>query len=96
MLSDDVDSEDEDAQRRYKRRILRELYAGMHNRCIRTWNDVYGRPFCNHKIHAAYLSVLAHARGRDVGSFKQKYSRKVAHGAYAEYPEKLQDHASHM
>ena len=34
MLSDDVDSEDEDAQRRYKRRILRELYAGMHNRVL--------------------------------------------------------------
>ena len=74
MLSDDVDSEDEDAQRRYKRRILRELYAGMHNRRIRTWNDGYGCPFCNHKIHDAYLSV-----------------RRVAHGAYAEYLEKLQD-----
>ena len=36
MLSDDVDSEDEDGQRRYKRQILRELYAGMHNRRIRT------------------------------------------------------------
>ena len=55
MLSDDVDNKDEDAERRYKRRILRELYAGMHNRRIRTWNDGYGCPFCNHKIHDAYL-----------------------------------------
>ena len=38
-------------------------------------------------------SVLAHARGRAVGSFKQKYSRRVAHGAYVEYLEKLQDRA---
>ena len=96
MLSDDVDSEDEDAQRRYKRRILRELYAGIHNRCIRTWNDGYGCPFCHHKIHDAYLSVLAHARGRAVDSFKQKYSRRVAHSAYAEYLEKLQDHVGLM
>ena len=44
----------------------------------------------------AYLSVLAHARGRAVGSFKKKYSRRVAHGAYAEYLEKLQDRAGHM
>ena len=95
MLSDDVDSEDEDAQRRYKRRIQMELYAGMNWR-IRTWNDGYGCPFCNHKIHDAYLSVLAHARGRAVGSFKQKYSRRVAHGAYAEYLEKLQDRACRM
>ena len=29
-----MDNEDEDAQRRYKRRILRELYTGMHNRRI--------------------------------------------------------------
>ena len=64
MLSYDVDSEDEDGQRRYKRQILRELYVGMHNRRIRTWNDGYGCPFCNHKIHDVYLSVLAHARGR--------------------------------
>ena len=92
-MSDDVDSEDEYAQRRYKRRILRELYAGMHNKHIRTWNDGYGCPFCNHKLHDAYLSVLAHARGRAVGSFKQKYFRRVAQGAYAEYLEKLQDHA---
>ena len=91
-----MDSEDEDAQRRYKRRILGAHYAGMHNRLIRTWNDGYGCPFCNHKIHDAYLSVLAHARGRAVGSFKQKYSRRVAHGAYAEYPEKLQDRAGRM
>ena len=96
MLSDDVDSKDEDAQRRYKRRILRELYAGMHNRNIRTWHDGYGSPFCNHKLHDAYLSVLAHARGRVVGSFKQKYSRWVAHDAYAEYLEKLQDRAGRM
>ena len=80
----------------YKRRILRELYAGMHNRRIRTWNDGYGCPFCNHKIHDAYLSVLAHARGQAVGSFKQKYSRRVEHGTYAEYLEKLQDRASRM
>ena len=26
-----------------------------------------------------------------IGSFKQKYSRRVAHGAYGEYLEKLQD-----
>ena len=93
MLSDDVDNEDEGVQRRYKRQILRELYAGMHNRRIRTWNGGYRCPFCNHKLHDAYLSVLAHARGRAVGSFMQKYSRRVAHGAYAEYLEKLQDRA---
>ena len=52
--------------------------------------------FCNHKLHDTYLSVLAHARGRAVGSFKQKYSRRVAHGAYAEYLEKLQDRAGRM
>ena len=86
-------SEDEDVQRRYKRQIMRELYAGMHNKRIRTWNDDYGCPFCNHKIHDAYLSVLAHARGRVIDSFKQKYSRRVAHGASAEYVEKLQDRA---
>ena len=34
MLYDDVDSEDEDGQRMYKRQILRELYAGIHNRHI--------------------------------------------------------------
>ena len=96
MLSDDVDSEDEDGQRRYKRQILRELYAGMHNMRISTWNGCYGCPFCNQKLHDTYLSVLAHARGRVVGSFKQKYSRRVAHGAYAEYLEKLQDRASRM
>ena len=86
-----MDIKDEDGQRRYKRQILRELYAGMHKRRIRTWNDGYGCPFYNHKIHDAYLSVLAHARGRAVGSFKKKYSRRVAHGAYAEYLEKLQE-----
>ena len=85
-----MDNEHEDAQRRYKRRILRELYPGMHNRCIRTWNDGYGCPFCSQKLHDAYLSVLAHPRGRPIDSFKQKYSRRVAHGAYAEYLEKLQ------
>ena len=89
-----MDSEDEDGQRRYKRQILRELYAGMHNRRIRTWNGGHRCPFCNHKLHDAYLSVLAYARGRAVGSFKQKYSCRVAHGAYAEYLEKLQDCAS--
>ena len=47
--------------------------------------------FCNQKLHDAYLSVLAHARGRAVGSFKQKYSRRVAHDVYAKYLEKLQD-----
>ena len=88
-----MDSEDEDGQRRYKRQILRELYAGMHNRCLRTWNGGYGCPFCNQKLHDVYLSVLAHARGREVGSFKQKYSRRVAHVTYAEYLEKLQDRA---
>ena len=72
------------------------FYEGMHNRRIRTWNDGYGCPFCNHKIHDAYLSVLAHARGWVVGSFKRKYSRRVVHGAYAEYLEKLQDRAGRM
>ena len=91
-----MDSEDKDVQRRYKRQILWELYAGMHNRHIRTWNDGYGCPFCNHKLHGPYLSVLAHARGRVAGSFKQKYSRRVAHGAYSEYLEKLQDRAGRM
>ena len=95
-MSDDVDSEDEDGQRRCKRQIPRELYAGMHNRCIRTWNGGYRCPFCNHRLHDTYLSVLAHARGRVVGSFKQKYSRRVAHGAYAEYLETLQDRAGRM
>ena len=93
MLSNDVDSKDEDAQRRYKRRILREIYAGMHNRRIRTWNGGYRCPFCNHKLDDAYQSVLVHARGRAFGSIKQKYSRRVAHGTYTEYLEKLQDRA---
>ena len=93
MLSDNVDNEDEDVHRRYNRKILRELYAGIHNRRIRTWNGSYGCPFCNQKLHDAYLSVLAHARGRAVGSFKRKYSCRVAHDAYAEYLEKLQDRA---
>ena len=70
MLSDDVDSEDEDVQRRYKRQIPRELYVAMHNRSIRTGDGGYRCPFCNHKLHDAYESVLAHARGRVVGSFK--------------------------
>ena len=91
MLSDDVDNKDEDVESRYNRQIPRELYAGMHNRRIRTRNGGYRCPFCNHKLHEAYLSVLAHARGRAVGSFKQKYSRRVAHDAYVEYLEKLQD-----
>ena len=91
MLSDDVDNEDEDVQRWYNSQIQRELYARMHNRRIRTWNGNYGCPFCNQKLHDAYLSVLAHGRGRAVDSFKQKYSRRAAHGAYAEYQEKLQD-----
>ena len=47
-------------------------------------------------LHEAYLSVLAHARGRAVGSFKQKYSHRVAHDTYAEYLEKLQDRADRM
>ena len=93
MLSGDVDNEDEDGQRRYKRQIQRELYAGMHNRRIRTWNGGYRYPFCNHKLHDTYLSVLAHARGRAVGSFKQKYSRRVVHGAYAKYLEKIRNRA---
>ena len=88
-----MDNEDEDGQRRYKRQILREHYAGKHIRCIRTWNSGYRCPFCNHKLHDVYLSVLAHARGRVVGSFKQKYSRRVVHDTYAEYLEKLQDRA---
>ena len=89
MLSDYVDGEDEDAQRRYKRQKVRELYAGLHNRRVRTWNMGFGFPFCNQKLHHEYESVLVHARGRAVGSFKQKYSRWVAHAAYAEYLEKL-------
>ena len=92
-MSDDVDNEDEDVQRRYNRQILRDLYARRHNRRIRTWNSGYGCPFCNHKLHDTHLSVLAHARGRAVGSFKQKYSHRVAHSAYAEYLEKFQDRA---
>ena len=92
-MSDNVDSEDEDGQRRYKRQILRELYAGINSKRIRTWNGGYRCPFCNHKLHDAYLSVLAHARGWAVDSLKQKYSRRVAHGVYAEYLKKLQDHA---
>ena len=96
MPSDNVDNKDEDGQRRYKRQILRELYAGMHNRHIRTWNGIYRCPFCNHKLHDAYLSVLAHARGRAVDSFKQKYSHRVTHGAYVEYLEKLQDRDDRM
>ena len=39
---------------------------------------------------------MVHARGRAVGSFKQKYFRRVAHSAYAEYLEKLQDRAGRM
>ena len=74
-------------------RGLRELYAGMHNMRIRTWDGGFRCLLCNQKLHHAYQSVLAHARGRVVGSFKQKYSRRVAHNAYAEYLEKLQDRA---
>ena len=84
-MSDNVDSEDEDVQRRYKRQILRELYAWMRNKHISTRDGGYRCPFCNHKLHHAYQSVLAHARGRAVGSFKKKYARRVKHGAYAEY-----------
>ena len=83
-----MDSEDEDIQERFKRQRLRELMAGKYNKRVRK-NGGYGCPFCNHKINNAYSSVLAHARGRAVGSFKQKYSRRVAHAAYAEYLEKL-------
>ena len=86
-----MDNNDEDGQRRYQRQILRELYVGMHNRRIRSWDGGYRFPFCNHKLHDAYQSVLAHARGWAIGSFKQKYSHRVAHGAYAGYLEKLQD-----
>ena len=86
-----MDSKDEDVRRRYKRQILRELYEGMHNRHVRTWDGGYRCPFFYHKLHDAYQSVLAHARGRAVGSFKQKYSRRVAHDVYAEYLEKLQN-----
>lgn len=88
-----MDSKDEDVQRRYKRHILTELYVGIHNRCIRTWNGGYSCPFCNHNLHDVYQSVLAHARGWAIGSFKQKYARRVEHDAYAEYLEKLQDRA---
>ena len=84
MLSDDGDTEDEDGQRRYKRQILRVLYVGMHNMRITTWDGGYQCPFCNQKLHDAYQSVLAHARGRSIGSFKTKYSRRVTHAAYAE------------
>ena len=89
-----MDNLDEDGQRRYTRQILRGLYVGMHNRRIRTWNGGYRYPFCNHKLHDTYLSVLAPARGWAIGSFKQKYSRRVAHGTYAEYLEKLQGRAA--
>ena len=65
----------------------------MHNKRIRTWDGGYGCPLSNQKLHDAYESVLAHARGRAIGSFKQKYSRRVAHAVYAEYLEKLRDHA---
>ena len=88
-----MDSEDEACLRRYKRQIPRELYAGKHNRLIRTWNSGYRCPFCNHKLHDAYLSILAHARGWAVGSFKQKYSRRVAHDAYTEFLDKIPDRA---
>ena len=88
-----MDGEDEDGQRRYKRQIPRELYAGMHNRRIRTWDGGYRCPFCNQKLHDAYESVLAHTRGQVVGSFKKKYSHRVEHATYAEYLEKLQDRA---
>ena len=91
-MSDNVDMEDEDVQRRYKRKIPRELYSGMHNR-HRTWDSGYRFPFFSHKLHDAYQSVLAHARGRAIGSFKQKYSRRVAHAVYADL-EKLEDHAN--
>ena len=60
---------------------------------VLTWDDGYRCPFCYHKLHDAYQSVLAHARGRAIDSFKQMYSRKVAHDTYAEYLEKLQDRA---
>ena len=89
MLSDYVDIEDEDSQRKFKKQKLRELYARVHNRRVRTWNGGFGCPFCNQILHHAFESVLAHARGRAIGSFRQKYSRRVAHAMYAEYLEKL-------
>jgi hypothetical protein len=88
VLSDDVGSDKYD-QRRYKKQKLRELYAGTHNRRIRTRNGGFGCPFCAQRLNPVFASVLAHARGRAVGSFKQKYSRRVAHAAYAEYLEKV-------
>ena len=89
MLSDDVDSKDEDGQRRYKRKILRELYAGMHNRRIRTWNGGYRCPFCNHKLHDAYLSVLRMQEDGPLAPSSRIISRRLAHDTYAEYLEKL-------
>ena len=86
-----MDREDEDGQRRYMRQILRELYAGMHNRRIRTWNGGYGCPFCNQKLHDAYLSVLAHAKGRALTPSSRSNLAGWRTHAYAEYLEKLQD-----
>ncbi|KAE8782172.1 hypothetical protein D1007_44458 [Hordeum vulgare] len=93
VLCDDVNNEDEDGQRRYKRKILRGLYAGIRNKRIRTWNGGFRCPFCNLKLHDAYKSVVSLSRGKAVGSFKQKYSCRVAHAAYAKYLEKLNDRA---
>jgi len=62
--------------------------AGKYNKHVRK-NGGYGCPFYKHKINNMYSSVLAHARGRAAGSFKQKYSHRVAHATYAEYLEKL-------
>ena len=64
-----------------------ELYAGMHNRRIRTWNGGYRCPFC--KVFWRMQEDGPHARGWAVGSFKQKYARRVEHDAYAEYLEKV-------
>ena len=87
-----MDSEDEDVQERFKRQRLRELMAGKYNKRVRK-NGGYGCPFCNHKINNTYSSVLAHARGRAVGSFKQKYSARIAHAAYAQFLENLNHQA---
>lgn len=84
MLSDDVDS-DEDDQKKYKKQKLRELYAGKHQRRVRPRTGGFGCPFCNQIVDSRFSSVLQHAAGRAIGSFKQKPSRRVAHAAYAEY-----------
>jgi hypothetical protein len=63
VLSEDVDSEDEELQERYKRQKFRELLDGKYAKRVGSWNRGFGCPFCNHMIHPEYGSVLTHARG---------------------------------